>query len=320
MSDLTKIMLSADETGFQAAAKLWKAGGLVAFPTETVYGLGADARKDLAVAKIFEAKERPTFNPLIVHVASITAAQELVHWNDDADRLAQAFWPGPLTLVLPLKDTAGISPLVTAGKDTLAVRMPAHPVAQALLAAFQGPIAAPSANPSGRISPTLAAHVAEGLGTRVDGIVDGGACDVGVESTIVGLFDAPTLLRPGGLPLEAIEAAIGAPLKTLSGQIANDDLTAPGQLASHYAPGATVRLNATQAHEGEVMLGFGDIAGDLTLSASGDLREAAANLFHHLHRLDKMGAQGIAVAPVPNHGLGLAINDRLSRAAAPRDL
>ena len=320
MSDLTKIMLSADETGFQAAAKLWKAGGLVAFPTETVYGLGADARKDLAVAKIFEAKERPTFNPLIVHVASITAAQELVHWNDDADRLAQAFWPGPLTLVLPLKDTAGISPLVTAGKDTLAVRMPAHPVAQALLAAFQGPIAAPSANPSGRISPTLAAHVAEGLGTSVDGIVDGGASDVGVESTIAGLFDAPTLLRPGGLPLEAIEAAIGTPLKTLSGQIANDDLTAPGQLASHYAPGAKVRLNATKAEDAEVMLGFGDVAGDLTLSASGDLREAAANLFHHLHHLDKMGAQGIAVAPVPNHGLGLAINDRLSRAAAPRGL
>ena len=320
MSDLTKIMLSADETGFARAAKLWTSGGLVAFPTETVYGLGADARDDLAVAKIFEAKERPTFNPLIVHVASIAAAQELVHWNDDADRLAQAFWPGPLTLVLPLKDSAGISPLVTAGKDTLAVRMPAHPVAQALLAAFQGPIAAPSANPSGRISPTLAAHVAEGLGTSVDGIVDGGASDVGVESTIAGLFDAPTLLRPGGLPLEAIEAAIGTPLKTLSGQIANDDLTAPGQLASHYAPGAKVRLNATKAEDGEVMLGFGDIAGDLTLSASGDLREAAANLFHHLHRLDKMGAQGIAVAPVPNHGLGLAINDRLSRAAAPRDL
>ncbi|QTN36674.1 L-threonylcarbamoyladenylate synthase [Cognatishimia activa] len=320
MSDLTKIMLSADETGFARAADLWKSGGLVAFPTETVYGLGADARKDLAVAKIFEAKERPSFNPLIVHVASIAAAQDLVHWNDAADRLAQAFWPGPLTLVLPLKDSAGISPLVTAGKDTLAVRMPAHPVAQALLAAFQGPIAAPSANPSGRISPTEATHVAEGLGTRVNGIMDGGACDVGVESTIVGLFDAPTLLRPGGLPLEAIEAAIGTPLKTLSGQIANDDLTAPGQLASHYAPGAQVRLNATQAHDGEVMLGFGDIAGDLTLSASGDLREAAANLFHHLHRLDKMGAQGIAVAPVPNHGLGLAINDRLSRAAAPREL
>lgn len=320
MSDLTKIMLSADETGFARAAKLWTSGGLVAFPTETVYGLGADARDDLAVAKIFEAKERPTFNPLIVHVASIAAAQELVHWNDDADRLAQAFWPGPLTLVLPLKDLAGISPLVTAGKDTLAVRMPAHPVAQALLAAFQGPIAAPSANPSGRISPTLAAHVAEGLGTSVDGIVDGGASDVGVESTIAGLFDAPTLLRPGGLPLEAIEAAIGTPLKTLSGQIANDDLTAPGQLASHYAPGAKVRLNATKAEDAEVMLGFGDVAGDLTLSASGDLREAAANLFHHLHHLDKMGAQGIAVAPVPKHGLGLAINDRLSRAAAPRGL
>lgn len=320
MSDLTKIMLSADETGFQTAADVWKNGGLVAFPTETVYGLGADARKDLAVAKIFEAKERPSFNPLIVHVASVEAAKELVVWTDDADRLAQAFWPGPLTLVLPIKSEAGISPLVTAGKDTLAVRMPAHPVAQALLAKFAGPVAAPSANPSGKISPTEATHVAEGLGTRVDAIIDGGACDVGVESTIVGLFDVPTLLRPGGVPREALEAALGTELATLGGQIAEADLTAPGQLASHYAPGATVRLNATKSAPGEVMLGFAEVAGDLTLSASGDLREAAANLFHHLHALDKMGATGIAVAPIPNHGLGLAINDRLNRAAAPRDL
>ena len=319
MSDLTKIMLSADENGFQAAAKQWKAGGLIAFPTETVYGLGADAREDLAVARIFEAKERPSFNPLIVHVASIKAAQDLVVWNDHADRLAQAFWPGPLTLVLPLKPDAGISPLVTSGKDTLAVRMPANPVAQALLKAFDGPIAAPSANPSGRISPTEAAHVAQGLGARVDGIVDGGACDVGVESTIVGLFEDPTLLRPGGLPREALEAAIGAPLQTLGSKVAHSDLTAPGQLASHYAPGAKVRLNASAAEPGEVMLGFGDVAGDLTLSATGDLREAAANLFRHLHALDKMEANGIAVASIPNHGLGLAINDRLQRAAAPRD-
>lgn len=319
MSDLTKIMLAADADGFRAAADIWASGGLVAFPTETVYGLGADARSDLAVAKIFEAKERPSFNPLIVHIDSIAAAQKLVVWSDAAERLAAAFWPGPLTLVLPIQPDAGISPLVTAGKDTLAVRMPAHPIAQALLTEFDGPVAAPSANPSGRISPTNPTHVAEGLGTRVDAILDGGACDVGVESTIVGLFDTPTLLRPGGLPHEALEAALGGPLATLGDHISTSDLTAPGQLASHYAPGAAVRLNATEAKAGEVMLGFGDIAGDLTLSASGDLREAAANLFHHLHALDKMNASGIAVAPIPDHGLGLAINDRLTRAAAPRE-
>jgi L-threonylcarbamoyladenylate synthase len=319
MCDLTKIIKTADETGFRAAAEIWSAGGLVAFPTETVYGLGADARNNMAVAKIFEAKERPSFNPLIVHVASIAAAQDLVKWTETADRLAQAFWPGPLTLVLPLKDGSGISPLVTAGKDTLAVRMPAHPVAKALLTEFKGPVAAPSANPSGKISPTEALHVAEGLGARVDAIIDGGACDVGVESTIVGLFDSPTLLRPGGLPREALEAAIGAPVRPSGGPRAASALTAPGQLASHYAPGATVRLNATQADAGEVMLGFGDVDGDLSLSPSGDLREAAANLFHHLHALDKLGAKGIAVAPIPSHGLGLAINDRLSRAAAPRE-
>lgn len=319
MSDLTKIMLAADKTGFEAASDLWAAGKLVAFPTETVYGLGADARNDHAVAGIFEAKQRPSFNPLIVHVASVEAAKALVVWSDLADRLAQAFWPGPLTLVLPLKAGSGISPLVTAGKDTLAVRMPAHPVARALLGTYAGPIAAPSANPSGKISPTLARHVQEGLGTRVDGIIDGGACDVGVESTIVGLFEAPTLLRPGGLLSDVIEQALGQPLSQAPKTFTGSEVSAPGQLASHYAPGALVRLNARTAEPGEVMLGFADVDGDLNLSASGDLREAAANLFHHLHALDAMNAQGIAVAPVPNHGLGVAINDRLGRAAAPRD-
>lgn len=308
-------VLSPDAAGFASAAGLWRAGGIVAFPTETVYGLGADARNDRAVARIFEAKGRPRFNPLIVHVADARAARDLVEWSDAADMLASAFWPGPLTLVLPLREGAALSALVTAELPTLAVRVPAHPVAQGLLAAFGGPLAAPSANPSGRISPTSAAHVLSGLGGRIEAVVDGGACGVGVESTIVGLVGKPTLLRPGGLPAEPLEAALGARL-ALRGVA--DPLTAPGQMQSHYAPGARVRLNATARHEGEVMLGFGAVEGDLTLSESGDLTEAAANLFGHLHALDAMGAQGIAVAPVPEIGLGRAINDRLRRAAAPR--
>lgn len=319
MDDPTINLLSPDETGFRAASEVWARGGMVAFPTETVYGLGADARNDMAVAGIYEAKQRPSFNPLIVHVASIEAAQELVIWSDLADRLAQAFWPGPLTLVLPIKEDAGISGLVTAGKDTLAVRMPAHPVARGLLAEFGGPIAAPSANPSGRISPTEAQHVVDGLGARVDAIVDGGACGVGLESTILGLFETPTLLRPGGVPIEPIEAALGTSLATVCGKVAKDDITAPGQLSSHYAPGAPVRLNATKAEPGEILLGFGEVDGTLNLSKAGDLREAAANLFRFLHELDKSEAGAIAVAPIPQIGLGVAINDRLSRAAAPRE-
>lgn len=307
-------MLQADAAGLSRAAEIWHAGGLVAFPTETVYGLGGDARSDNAVARIFEAKGRPRFNPLIVHVPGVTAAKALVQWSDAADRLAAAFWPGPLTLVLPLRDGHGLSPLVTAELPTLAVRAPAHPVAQALLKRFAGPVAAPSANPSGRISPTTAAHVQTGLGGRIEAIVDGGACDVGVESTIVGLWEQPVLLRPGGLPLEALEQALGAPLAVHG----NDEtLTAPGQMASHYAPGAPVRLNAQAAREGEVLLGFGPVECDLNLSRAGDLVEAAANLFGALHTLDKRGAP-IAVSPIPETGLGRAINDRLRRAAAPR--
>jgi len=307
--------LTAETPGIARAAALLASGALVAFPTETVYGLGADARNGKAVAAIYEAKGRPSFNPLIVHVRDATMARRYVEWNDDADRLAGAFWPGPLTLVLPLKTGHGISELVTAGLDTLAVRMPAHPAAQALLTVFDGPIAAPSANPSGRISPTTAAHVRAGLDGRIAAILDDGACDVGLESTIVWLAGEPALLRPGGLPAEQVEAALGRPL---SQQTAANTPTAPGQLASHYAPAARVRLNADAPVEGEVFLGFGAMACDLNLSAAGDLVEAAANLFGHLHALDAMG-KPIAVAPVPEKGLGVAINDRLRRAAAPRD-
>lgn len=307
--------LRPDPAGVERAARILRDGGLVAFPTETVYGLGGDARNDLAVARIFEAKGRPRFNPLIVHVDGVDTARSLVDWPDEAEILASAFWPGPLTLVLPLKPGTGLSPLVTAELPTLAVRVPAHPVAQSLLATFGGPVAAPSANPSGRISPTTAEHVAAGLSGRIEAILDGGPCGVGVESTILGLADEPTLLRPGGLPVEAIEAALG---RAVARHHADEPLTAPGQMASHYAPGVPVRLNATSARAGEVLLGFGSVECDLNLSPAGDLVEAAANLFGHLHRLDAMGADGIAVSPIPDTGLGAAINDRLRRAAAPR--
>ncbi|MFB9151336.1 L-threonylcarbamoyladenylate synthase [Roseovarius ramblicola] len=314
MPNATEV-LQADARGFDRAAAIWRDGGLVAFPTETVYGLGADARDDAAVARIFEAKGRPRFNPLIVHVESAARARDFAEWSDAAEIVASAFWPGPLTLVLPLREGAGLSPLVTAGLPTLAVRVPAHPVARALLTAFGGPVAAPSANPSGRISPTEAAHVMAGLAGRIAAVVDGGACPVGVESTILGLAGVPVLLRPGGVPVEALEAALGGPVARRDEA---DALSAPGQMGSHYAPGARVRLGAVERRPGEAMLGFGAVAGDLTLSETGDLVEAAANLFHHLHALDATGAVGIAVAPIPERGLGRAINDRLRRAAAPR--
>ncbi len=315
MNDLTTEILKTDTNGFQHASDIWRAGGLVAFATETVYGLGGDATNDMAVARIYAAKGRPQFNPLIVHVDSIETAQKYVDWPQEADVLAQAFWPGPLTLVLPLKADNGLSPLVTADLPTLAVRVPAHPQAVELLRTFGGPIAAPSANPSGKISPTTVEHVVAGLSGKIEAVVDGGACGVGVESTIIGLASDPTLLRPGGLPQEAIEAALHRPLAIHSDA---DTLNAPGQMVSHYAPGAAVRLNAEKAHAGEVLLGFGNIACDLNLSAAGDLVEAAANLFHHLHALDAMQTKGIAVSAIPEHGLGRAINDRLRRAAAPR--
>ena len=314
MSQTTK-MLMPDAEGFEEAAKILASGGLVAFPTETVYGLGGDARNDHAVARIFEAKGRPRFNPLIVHVPDVETARDYVEWSDQADRLASAFWPGPLTLVLPVKTAAGLSPLVTADLPTVAIRVPAHPVARRLLQTFGGPVAAPSANPSGRISPTEAAHVTAGLSGRIEAILDGGACDVGVESTILGLADGPTLLRPGGLPQEAVEKALCQPL-TRHG--ASDPLTAPGQMTSHYAPGAPVRLNVIDPRPDERLLGFGPVDCALNLSYAGDMTEAAANLFHHLHALDSEGEGPIAVSPIPETGLGLAINDRLRRAAAPR--
>jgi L-threonylcarbamoyladenylate synthase len=304
-----------DRAGLARAAALLRGGDLVAFPTETVYGLGADARSGAAVARIFAAKARPAFNPLIVHLPDTAFAQRHVEWNDMAARLAEAFWPGPLTMVLPLKDGHGIAPLVSAGLDTLAVRVPAHPTARALLREFDGPLAAPSANPSGRISPTCAAHVMAGLGGRIAAVLDDGPCGVGLESTIVGLTgDTPVLLRPGGLAVEQIEAALG---QTLLRRANTDPLSAPGQMESHYAPAMPIRLNAQSPRAGEVLLGFGPVSGDLNLSPTGDLAEAAANLFDHLHQLDARGCP-IGVAPIPEHGLGVAINDRLRRAAAPR--
>ncbi|HKL70058.1 L-threonylcarbamoyladenylate synthase [Salibaculum sp.] len=306
--------LTADAAGLDRAAALLAAGGLVAIPTETVYGLAVDARDDEAVARLYHAKGRPTFNPLIVHVADTEQASALVAMPPEAVRLAQDFWPGALTLVLPIRPDSGISPLVTAGLATLGVRVPAHPVARDLLRRT-GPLAAPSANPSGQVSPTRASHVLEGLSGRIAAVVDGGASTVGVESTIVGVLPDPVLLRAGGIPSEALEACLGMGL--FVGGEAGQPIS-PGQLASHYAPKGAVRLNAAAAEPGETMLGFGDVPGDLTLSASGDLVEAAANLFARLHELNRMGAERIAVAPVPETGLGRAINDRLRRAAAPR--
>lgn len=303
-------ILAPDPAGLLTAAAHLKAARLVAFPTETVYGLGADACNGAAVAGVYAAKGRPQFNPLIVHVADLDAAQRIGVFDDTALKLAAAFWPGPLTLVVPLAPGHGLASLVTAGLGTVALRVPAHPVAQALLQAFGGPLAAPSANPSGRISPTTAQHVVDGLSGKIAAVVDGGACDVGLESTIVGGTPS-ALLRPGGLATEQIEAITG-PLAA-----AGKAISAPGQLASHYAPAARVRLEANTAQAGEVLLGFGPMQSDLNLSIAGDLTEAAAHLFDHLHRLDATG-QPIAVAPIPDVGLGRAINDRLRRAAAPR--
>jgi L-threonylcarbamoyladenylate synthase len=314
--------LAADRIGIGRAAALLADGRLVAFPTETVYGLGADARDPAAVAAIYAAKGRPDFNPLIVHAADRAAAGRYARFDAAAERLAGAFWPGPLTLVLPLRPDAGLAPGVTAGLETVALRVPAHPIAGALLAAFGGPLAAPSANRSGRVSPTTAAHVLAELSGRIAAVLDGGACPVGLESTIVACAGGPpVLLRPGGIPEEAIAAVAGP----LAAPAAGRPVTAPGQLASHYAPGAALRLGAAGPAPGEGWLGFGPLppaltGPALTLSAARDLAEAAANLYAHLRALDAaLGGTGcIAVAPVPERGLGRAINDRLRRAAAPR--
>ncbi|WP_374374349.1 L-threonylcarbamoyladenylate synthase [Tabrizicola sp.] len=311
------VTLPPDAEGITEAARLLATGELVAFPTETVYGLGGDARDDRAVARIYEAKGRPSFNPLIVHLPDLVAVERIAHVGPKARMLAQAFWPGPLTLVLPLRDGAGISPLVTAGLETVAVRVPEHPLAQRLLRAFGGPLAAPSANPSGRVSPTQARHVLEGLAGRIAAVLDGGPCAVGLESTILLADPEPVLLRPGGLPVEAVEAALGVTVAT-GGDAGKP--TSPGQLASHYAPEALVRLGASEARDGELLVGFGTVKGTLTLSDSGDLVEAASRLFQTLREADRLTGPGgrIAFAPVPETGLGRAINDRLRRAAAPR--
>ena len=310
-------VLPASTEGIARAAALLQSGGLVAFPTETVYGLGGDATNDTAVAGIFAAKNRPGFNPLIVHLPDLAAAERIAVFSAVPHRLASAFWPGPLTLVLPLKPGSGISPLVTAGLNTVAIRIPAHPLAQALLRATARPVAAPSANPSGRISPTSAAHVLDGLEGRIAAVLDGGPCAVGVESTIVGLAGAPVLLRPGGLTQEALEALLG-PLAPATQDPARP--SAPGQMASHYAPAKPLRLEARSADPDEVWIGFGpDCPGAaLNLSPNGDLPEAAANLFACLRSADGFPAARIAVAPIPATGIGQAINDRLRRAAAPR--
>lgn len=308
--------LDADVQGIRRAAALLGKGALVSFPTETVYGLGANACDDRAVARIFAAKNRPAFNPLIVHLPTIEAVQDYALLKGAALDLAHAFWPGPLTLVLPIHPDSGLSKLVSAGLPTVAIRVPGHPLAQGLLVQAGVPVAAPSANPSGRISPTTADHVADGLTGRIEAILDGGPCDVGVESTIMGFDPEPTLLRPGGIPVEAIEAALDLPVQR---RASGATVSAPGQLASHYAPRAMVRLNATERRAGERLLGFGAVQADLNLSPSGDLIEAAANLFSMLHQLDAGGDAPIAVSPVPDQGMGRAINDRLRRAAAPRE-
>ncbi len=318
---VTPEILPPDAGGIARAVAHLAAGSLVALPTETVYGLAADARNAVAVARVFKAKERPSFNPLIVHVTDIAAAEDVAVFSPRAHDLAQAFWPGPLTLVLPLRPGHGLADGVTAGLGSVALRSPDHAVAQAVLRGFGGPVAAPSANPSGRISPTRAEHVLAGLGSQVAAILDAGPCPVGVESTIAEVTkDGVRVLREGGLPREAMAAATGALLPPST----PNKVTAPGQLASHYAPQAPLIPNSALDDPSFVTVGFGPAgpATDFTLSASGDLHEAATALFAVLHQADDLARAdkraGIAVAPIPDIGLGRAINDRLRRAAAPR--
>ncbi len=322
-------LLHPDAAGITRAADLLRGGGLVAFATETVYGLGADAGNARAVAAIFAAKGRPHFNPLISHYPNAEAAFAHVEANAAARRLAEAFWPGPLTLVLPRRATCPVALLTGAGLETMAVRVPAHADALALLGAVGRPVAAPSANRSGRVSPTTAAHVLAGLSGRIDAVLDSGPCPVGVESTVLDLTGpSPCLLRPGGVTREAIVALVGVIGRGMPPAAARAEhaLPSPGMMASHYAPALPVRLNAREATADEALLAFGPApagAGAVfQLSASGDLAEAAANLFTGLRALDeeagRRGLRRIAVMAVPREGLGLAINDRLQRAAAPR--
>ncbi len=305
-------VLPADDAAITAAMELLRSGQIVAIPTETVYGLAADASNADAVAKIYAAKGRPDFNPLIVHVADQSAAENLAEFSPMAHQLAQAFWPGPLTLVLPLRPDADIAGAVTAGLPTIALRCPAHSVMQALLKKTGLNIAAPSANKSGGISPTRAEHVLTGLGGAVPMILDGGPCSAGLESTIVAVRDNGwQILRPGPVTAADIERVLGIGPLTASG----DNIEAPGQLASHYAPSKIVRLNAIQPEPGEWHIGFGAMEGNDNLSESGDLAQAAANLFDALHRADASAALSISVAPIPHEGIGVAINDRLQRAS-----
>lgn len=300
----------ADDHAIKDAAAMLGSGELVAFPTETVYGLGADATNDQAVAKIFAAKNRPQFNPLIVHVQNVAMAKKFVEWNDKAAALADRFWPGAVTFILPRRINCEISLLVSAGLPTIAVRVPDHPVASKLLAATEKPIAAPSANASGKISPTRAEHVENSLGASIELILDGGPCRVGLESTVLDLTaDAPVLLRPGGVAEEDIDGVVRHP--------DNSEIKSPGMLSQHYAPESAVRLNADGADNDEILLGFGLLAPKdvLNLSPTGDLIEAAANLFTMLHILDQENSGTIAIMPIPDEGLGRAINDRLRRAA-----
>ena len=317
---MTAQILADGPTGLRRAVEVLRGGGLVAFPTETVYGLGADATDDRAVAAIFAAKARPRFNPLIVHAGSAAAAADLVLFDARAERLAEAFWPGPLSLVLPRRDGCPVSLLASAGLDTVAVRVPGHPLALRLLSAVGRPLAAPSANRSGAVSPTTPQHVRADLGTVVPVILAAGRCPVGLESTVVDLSaPEPRLLRPGAVIRADVEALVGplAEPPTAGGP------RSPGMLRSHYAPSVPVRLEATQVGKDEALLTFGpDLRkGDRVrnLSEDGDLHEAAANLFGHLRALDRPGTRAIAVVPIPMNGLGEAINDRLRRAAAPRD-
>lgn len=309
----------APHSDIAAAAQALREGQLVAFPTETVYGLGADATNDEAVARVYAAKGRPSFNPLITHVPGVEEAFALGHFTQEAKALARAFWPGPLSLVVPRAASCPVSLLASAGNDSIAIRIPSHPMALDLLKATGRPVVAPSANPSGRISPTTAEHVRRHLKDKVAMVLDGGRCKVGVESSVVSfLADGPKLLRQGGVPRTEIEKVLGHAI-TVESHSARPH--APGQLLSHYAPHAELRLNADTPREGEAYLGFGPLHahGPWTLSARGDLVEAAASLFRLLHEIDATGVTRIAVAPVPHHGLGEAINDRLLRAAAPRD-
>lgn len=327
---MTQIVQPTAESIAAAAARM-KAGELVTMPTETVYGLGADATNDRAVAAIFEAKGRPTFNPVIVHVAHRAQAEEIVTFNIKARLLAELFWPGPLTMILPRRYDCNISRLCSAGLPTLAVRCPAHPVARQLIDALGRPIAAPSANASGTLSPTTPQHVAQSLGAKAGLILAGGKAQVGLESTVVDLSgDTPVLLRPGGVTLDELEMHLGEVL--VETEAVNENPKSPGQLLKHYAPRTPLRLNAVDVRDGEALLAFGSLrfmgmqGGGyakqklpdgwlLNLSESGDLTEAAANVFAMLHALDGCGAQGIAVMNIPDTGLGLAINDRLKRAA-----